>query len=103
MSMRRYKHHQLLSDPPQNRYSESPTGRYVLYDDYAALRAERDALAKDAARYRYMRSKAQFFKTSDENDFNPDWGHFGFIEMHIPGAQTHDDIDAVIDSKGDEL
>lgn len=33
-------------------------GDYVEFDDYDALRAERDALRKDAERYRWLRDSA---------------------------------------------
>lgn len=36
---------------------ESKLGDYVSHEDYEALLAERDALAKDAERYRWLRQR----------------------------------------------
>ena len=38
--------------------SESPVGLYVTSADYDALAAERDALRRDAERYRWLRDSA---------------------------------------------
>jgi len=37
------------------RMREWPDGDYVIWEDYEALLAERDALRKDAERYRWLR------------------------------------------------
>ena len=42
--VKRYDAMLMLSDPPQETYKESMSGKYVPYDDYAKLEAERDAL-----------------------------------------------------------
>ena len=70
--------------------------RWVRSSDYDALRAKRDALAKDAARYRWLRRNCQY---GFEDHDGPQLIHRNGETGPHQNARWREDLDAAIDAE----
>lgn len=67
-----------------------------VQEDFARLRAERDALAKDAMRYRWLRRNCQY--GFDDHDDGPQLVHRNGETGPHQNAHWREDLDAAIDA-----